>query len=213
VLRRIADDQFSIEVESPAVAQALARVLREAGGWSELVPGINSVVVQFDIATRDAEDVECELGELLLRDAPLLANSATVLEIPVLYGGDAGPDLDEVCALLGLSQDEFIALHTDGEHVVEMLGFTPGFAFIGGLDRRLNVPRRDAPRTLVPAGSIAVADSRTGLYALSSPGGWQLVGRTPEIYFDISASEPSMLDAGMRIRFRAITQTEFDAWN
>jgi len=213
VLRRIADDQFSIDVASPAAAQALAGVLRESGGWSELVPGINSVVVQFDIATRDVDDVERQLRKLLLIDAPLLEKSAAAVEIPVLYGGDAGPDLDEVCAQLGLTQDEFIALHTGGEHVVEMLGFTPGFAFIGGLDKRLNVPRRDAPRTAVPAGSVAVADSRTGLYALASPGGWQLVGRTPETYFDIASSEPSRLTAGTRIRFRAISQTEYDTWD
>ncbi len=212
MLRRVADDQFSIDVESPASAQALAAAILATDGWLDVVPGINSVVVQFDAAARAPGDVQHALADILDGVIPEIEPGSELLEIPVLYGGDAGPDLDSVCAELGLSTDEFIALHTKSVYVVDMLGFTPGFAFIGGLDNRLRVARRDTPRERVPAGSIGIADSRSGLYALASPGGWQIVGRTPQTCFDVNARQPSLLQAAMRVRFRAISQQEFDAW-
>jgi allophanate hydrolase subunit 1 len=106
---------------------------------------------------------------------------------------------------------EFIALHTGTEYRVDMTGFTPGFAFIGGLDGRLCVPRRKEPRQRVAAGSVGLADGRTGLYAMASPGGWTLVGRTPVAMFDAHADEPFLLAAGMRVRFHAVAADAFDA--
>ena len=108
-----------------------------------------------------------------------------------------------------MTTDEFIALHTGSEYTVEMLGFTPGFAFIGGLDERLRVPRRKEPRLRVDAGSVGIADGRTGLYAMASPGGWTLVGRTPLRLFDAKAEEPFALRAGTRIRFKPIEASEW----
>ena len=119
----------------------------------------------------------------------------------MVYGGDYGPDLDNLSRELGLTSDEFIALHSCGEYRVDMIGFTPGFAFIGGLDDRLRVPRRQQPRQRVEAGSIGIADGRTGIYSVASPGGWTLVGRTPSVLFDAKAAEPFRIRAGMRIRF------------
>ena len=139
---------------------------------------------------------------------PPLQASEDLLEIPVVYGGEFGPDFEDLCRQLGLSRDEFISLHTGIEYRVDMVGFTPGFAFIGGLDERLHAPRRKEPRQRVEAGSIGIADGRTGLYALASPGGWSLVGRTPAKLFDAEAMEPFMLRAGMRIRFHAISVVE-----
>ena len=149
---------------------------------------------QWTFATRSAETaVKAATVEFELPD--------TLVEIPVVYGGESGPDLDEVCEILQMSADEFIAMHTGAEHRVDLVGFTPGFVYVGGIGEKLNVPRRAEPRQRVPAGSIGVADGRTGLYALQSPGGWHLVGRTPKPLFDAGNDDPFPLQAGMRIRF------------
>lgn len=209
MLIRCADDLLSLSVDGPEYAQALAAHLRESGAWLDVVAGIDSVVVQFDAAALDADKAEHQIVESLAGGIPPLRESEDLLEIPVVYGGEYGPDLDELCCELGMSTDEFVALHTGGEYCVDMVGFTPGFAFVGGLDKRLNVPRRKEPRRRVEAGSIGIADGRTGMYALASPGGWTLVGRTPLKLFDARAPEPFSIRAGMRIRFTAISADEF----
>ena len=122
-----------------------------------------------------------------------------------------GADLGDICEQLDLSPEEFIRLHSGREYRIDMLGFTPGFAFIGGLDAALNVPRRREPRVRVESGSIGIAGGRTGIYTLSGPGGWPLVGRTPATLFDAKADEPFQLYAGMRVRFVPISHEEFDA--
>lgn len=209
MLIRCADDLLSLSVDGPEYAQALAAHLRESGAWLDVVAGIDSVVVQFDAAALDADKAGHQIVESLAGGIPPLRESEDLLEIPVVYGGEYGPDLDELCCELGMSTDEFVALHTGGEYCVDMVGFTPGFAFVGGLDKRLNVPRRKEPRRRVEAGSIGIADGRTGMYALASPGGWTLVGRTPLKLFDARAPEPFSIRAGMRIRFTAISADEF----
>lgn len=211
MLGRSADDLISIAVSKPEDAQALAAQLRRSGEWLEVVPGIDSVVVRFDAAKASGAEAESRVGEIIAGGIQPLATADVLVEIPVVYGGEYGPDLDELCAMLGLTQDEFIALHTGTEYRVDMTGFTPGFAFIGGLDGRLCVPRRKEPRQRVAAGSVGIADGRTGLYAMASPGGWTLVGRTPVAMFDAHADEPFLLAAGMRVRFHAVAADAFDA--
>lgn len=210
MLLRCGDDLFSVAVESPAEAQALAAQLREEGGWLEVVPGIASVVVRFDAAAMDGSDARAKIEAVLAAGVRAFERSDDLFEIPVVYGGDFGPDVDELCERLGLSAEELVDLHTRGEYRVDMLGFTPGFAFVGGLDDALRVPRRREPRQRVPAGSIGIADSRTGIYAMASPGGWSLIGRTPRRLFDPDADEPFVLKPGMRVRFRAIRADEFE---
>ena len=211
MLIRCADDLLSLSVDGPEDAQALAAHLRESGAWLDVVAGIASVVVHFDAAALNADKAEHQIVESLAGGISPLGESEDLLEIPVVYGGEYGPDLDELCRELGMSTDEFVALHTGGEYCVDMVGFTPGFAFVGGLDERLNVPRRKEPRRCVEAGSIGIADGRTGMYALASPGGWTLVGRTPLKLFDAHAPEPFPIRAGMRIRFTAISADEFSS--
>jgi inhibitor of KinA len=210
VLTRCGDELFSIPVESPADAQALAAHLRETGRWLEVVPGIDSVVVRFDGAVSNGSEAGAAAEAAIAAGIEALDRHTELVEIPVVYGGAFGPDLEELCAATGLSADEVIALHTGREYVVDMVGFTPGFAFIGGLDERLRVPRRKEPRQRVESGSVGVADGRTGLYALASPGGWTLIGKTPYTLFDPGAEQPFALAAGMRVRFRAISPDEFD---
>lgn len=209
MLTRCGDDLFSVATESPEDAQALAAQLRRSGKWLEVVPGIDSVIVQFDAARRDGDDVQHEILSVLERGIEPLPTTDELVEIPVVYGGEFGPDLDELSQATGLSPDAIVDLHTGAEYCVDMVGFTPGFAFIGGLDDRLRVPRRAEPRQQVAAGSVGIADGRTGLYAMASPGGWTLIGRTPYKLFDPGAEQPFALAPGTRIRFRSITAGEF----
>jgi len=205
-----ADDQLSMTAESPADAQALAAALRASGEWLDVVPGIDSVVVRFDAGAIDARDAQRRVTELLADGVPAIRDSQQLVEIPVVYGGTFGPDLVDVCTQLNLSTEDFIAMHTQRNYRVEMLGFTPGFAFVGGLDERLHVARRQQPRQRVAPGSIGIADAFTGLYTLSSPGGWTLVGRTPANLFRPRSEEPFVLQVGTRIRFVPIEVAEFD---
>lgn len=202
----VADDLIAINADSVAFAQHLASILRESGTWTEVVGGIDSVVVQFDAATTDPVEALATLDAQLARVPAVQITDAPVVEIPVIYGGEDGPDLDGICELLEMARDDFIALHCRDEYPVEMLGFTPGFAYIGGLDDRLDVPRRPYPRQQVPAGSIGIAGGRTGIYALPGPGGWPLIGRTPEPLFDAPAADPFRLQPGVRVRFRPLRE-------
>lgn len=204
MLTRCGDDLLAITVERPEQAQALAAQLRVEGDWVDVVPGIDSVVVRFDAVAMTAAEAERVIDAALATGIRPLDASGDLVEIPVIYGGECGPDLDDLSAATGLSTDEIVQLHTSREYRVDMVGFTPGFAFIGGLDERLRVPRRKEPRQRVPAGSVGIADERTGLYAMASPGGWTLIGRTPYALFDATAEQPFALAPGMRVRFRAI---------
>ena len=209
--RRCADDLWSIDVESPAEAEALAVELRRAGTWLDVVPGIDSIVVRFDPLAMSAHTAGELIDRVVSAGAPALPGDGDLHEIPVVYGGDCGPDLEELCKVTGLTREEFIALHTGSEYTVDMVGFTPGFAFIGGLDERLRIPRRAKPRARVEPGSVGIADGRTGLYAMASPGGWTIVGRTPCKLFDPRSDEPFLLRAGMRVRFMAIDSDPFES--
>ena len=203
------DDLISLSVEEPGEAQALAAYLRRDKVWAEVVAGIDSVVVQFDAARMDIATAERRLGDALGRGVPPLEARDALLEIPVVYGGEYGPDLEALCNDLGMTEDELVAMHTGTECSVDMIGFTPGFAFIGGLDERLDVARRKQPRQRVAAGSVGIADGRTGIYALPSPGGWTLIGRTPLPLFDPTADDPFRMRAGTRVRFVAVAADAF----
>ena len=210
MLTRCGDDLFTVITESPHDAQALASQLRDSGDWLEVIPGIDSVVLQFDAATYDGDDVRQTIESALAAGIEPLQISQSLVEIPVIYGGEYGPDLNALCEKIGLSADDVIALHTGREYTVDMIGFTPGFAFIGDLDERLRVPRRKEPRQRVEAGSVGIADERTGLYAMASPGGWTIIGRTPSRLFDPNAEQPFVLGAGTRVRFTAISADELN---
>lgn len=209
VLTRSGDDLFSVAVDSPADAQALAARLREAANWVEVIPGIASVVLRFDAASQSSDAMQQILEDVMASDVPALPISDRLVEIPVVYGGKYGPDLDAVSQAIGLPPAEIIAAHTAGEYRVDMLGFTPGFAFVGGLDDRFRIPRRDEPRQRVAAGSVGIADGRTGLYAMASPGGWNIIGRTPYPLFKPDDEDPFVLSAGVRVRFKAMAVEEF----
>jgi KipI family sensor histidine kinase inhibitor len=155
---------------------------------------MQSVVVRFDSALLSIDGARQQLHEHL-DSAPKNDTHAesALIEIPVCYGGEYGPDFDSICQMLTLTADELIEIHTETEYRIEMLGFTPGFAYVGGLSAELNVPRLAEPRQRVAAGSIGITDGLTGLYALAGPGGWPLVGRTPVPLFEAGSEQPFVL--------------------
>lgn len=195
------DDLISISVDGPRAAQSVARQLRAAANWIEVVAGIDTVVVRFDLAALDRETAGKLIKKASIAPFEEILPEVEHYEIPVAYGGDFGPELISICEYLQLSDAEFIELHTSREYEVDMIGFTPGFAYIGGLDPRLEVPRLQEPRVRVAAGSVGIAGGRTGLYALQGPGGWPLIGRTSFELFRPNAERVFTLQPGAMVRF------------
>jgi inhibitor of KinA len=190
---------------------------RPFAGLRECVPAFTTLTVYYDpwlLSEQSAQlpyERVCEILEQRLLDAPAATPAATLetIAIPVCYGGDLGPDLEAVARHTGLSPTEVIARHTAPTYLVHMIGFAPGFPYLGGLDARLATPRRAEPRPLVPAGAVGIAGAHTGIYSLPTPGGWQLIGRTPLHLFDPAAASPSLLHAGQQLRFVPIGEAEF----
>jgi KipI family sensor histidine kinase inhibitor len=165
-------------------------------GVVEVVPAARTVLVAFDPSRTNADAV----GEAVraTRPAGAARERGRLVEIPVVYDGE---DLDEVAELAGCSREEVARRHARREYVAAFCGFAPGFAYLDGLDERLHVPRRDSPRTRVPAGAVAVAGRWTAAYPRASPGGWRLIGRTDAPLWDVRRDPPALLAPGTRVRF------------
>lgn len=221
----LADDAWLVHVgdtiddRSNARAHALAAAIRcDAPPWLlDVVPAYASVGVFFDVR----RVAPTEVRDWLLRTSAALAGpaadeasggTARIVEIPVLYGGDAGPDLDGAAAELGISPDELLRRHVAPAYRVAMMGFAPGFPYLSGLDPTLALPRLATPRTQVQAGSVAIGGAQTGIYPRESPGGWRLLGRTPMSLFDPMRDPPCLLAPGDQVRFRAIDAGAFARW-
>ena len=195
-----------------AVAALNARVQAAViPGVGETVPAFASLMITYDPLVTDYETVAAALQKLAeAPDTGSTAETGKLVTIPVCYGGDFGPDLPFVAKHAGLTEQEVIALHAGRDYRIYMLGFLPGFPYLGGLDERLFTPRLPTPRTAIPAGAVGIGGEQTGLYPIASPGGWQLIGRTPLKLFDPAAGTLPYA-AGDRIRFTPITRAEFDA--
>jgi KipI family sensor histidine kinase inhibitor len=175
----------------------------------DLVPAYASVGVFFDPLLIEADAVSAFLRATLAAlpmGAARAGVAARTIEIPVVYGGEAGPDLENAGAELGMRPDDLARRHSAGEYTVAMIGFAPGFAYLLGLDPALALPRLATPRPSVPAGSVGIGGTQTGIYPRESPGGWRLIGRTPLTLFDPSRDEPALLAPGDRVRFVAVDQ-------
>jgi KipI family sensor histidine kinase inhibitor len=178
-------------------------------GVRDLVPTYRSLLVSYD----PLQTTFAALGERLsnlaarLDDTPPLA--PRVVEIPTAYGGTFGPDLPFVASHNGLTEDEVVAIHSGTDYLVYMMGFSPGFAYLGGMSERIAAPRLETPRTAIPAGSVGIAQLQTGIYPVESPGGWRLIGRTPVSLFDPSRNPPVVVDAGNLIRFVPIAPDDY----
>lgn len=179
-------------------------------GILELLPTYRSVLIQYDPMVIGTESLKAKLSKIAENLDSIAIPPAQVVELPVLYGGEMGPDLGFVAEHAGLTPEEVIKLHTEPEYLIYMLGFTPGFTYLGGLNEKIHTPRLAQPRVKIPGGSVGIAGSQTGVYPIDSPGGWQLIGRTPVKLYDPSRPEPILPRAGQYIKFRAIDQAEFD---
>jgi inhibitor of KinA len=189
-------------------------------GLREWVPAFTTLTVYYDLWLVSAngqlppyEQVAAQLQAMLpaAQAAHPTAEATATIEVPVCYGGEWGPDLAFVAQHCGMDSAEVIARHSAPNYLVHMIGFAPGFPYLGGLDAQLATPRRPQPRALVPAGAVGIAGPQTGIYSLSTPGGWQLIGRTPLRLFNPEWAVPSLLQAGQRLRFVPIKEAEFRA--
>ena len=202
----------SIDRDANIRLQSLRHVLdaKKIPGVREFVPTYRSLSIHHDpilLARGTLERVvDKALGEL----GGSAESRKRILVMPVVYGGEYGPDMENVCKHTGFSEEEVVRRHTGKDCYCFMIGFTPGFPYLGGMDESLETPRLANPRTLIPAGSVGIAGKQTGAYSIDSPGGWQLIGRTPLRLFDPANTEnPTLVDAGDWVRFQAIGEAEF----
>lgn len=211
LLAELPDSARALELASRLTADPLPDM-------RAIVPGLASVLVELDPLASEADhaDAERQLAERATRlgleagERPHVAG-ARVREIPVAYGGEHGPDLEEVARLSGLSADDVVGRHTAADLRVAFLGFAPGFAYIMGLPPELDVPRLATPRTATPAGSVALAAGMTGIYPAQLPGGWRVIGRTPITLFDPERDPPAYLAPADVVRFVAMPSARFES--
>ena len=208
----LGDDAFGVTLASKDRRNALVRHLQTSGQWREVIPGAAGLSVQFDPLSLSPDEAMLALKTALDAKIESAEVTADLLVIPVCYGPEYGIDMAHISALTGLATQEIIARHIGQTHHVDMIGFTPGFAYLEGGDPALDVSRLETPRTYLAAGSIGLAGGLCGLYALPGPGGWPIVGRTPLALFDTSNEDPFRLRVGLSVRFEAISEADFKAW-
>lgn len=190
-------------------AEALKQQLQQR--VVDLVPSYTSLLIRYDLLQDDLASLIHDIGTILA-DLPPSGSSNTeaqVVEIPVFYHPSVGPDLEAIASRAGLSVAEVIERHSARLYNVYAIGFAPGFAYLGEVPAELATPRLDTPRARVPAGTLGIADTQTAIYPLESPGGWNLIGRTPIRLFDPERAQPALLTAGQQVRFRPVSQTEY----
>lgn len=215
---RLGEETWLVEYEPRLDAAVNARVhqlaaaVTRAGlaGVRDVVPAMASVAVHVDGDRADEGALEALLSQLIAAPADLSPHG-TSHELPVCYEAPFALDLEDVARRCHCEVRDVIEWHTAGEYRVFMIGFLPGFPYLGVLDRRLRLPRRDEPRALVPRGSVAIAGAQTGVYPADSPGGWHVIGRTPVPLFDASDDPPGRMSAGDRVRFVSISADRFEA--
>jgi KipI family sensor histidine kinase inhibitor len=179
-------------------------------GLIDLIPTYRSLLIQYDPLKLSFETLKQRVFSFVGLPEGRADIGGRKMEIPVCYGKEFGPDLEEVASLHQMTVDEVISLHTASTYQVYLIGFTPGFPYMGGLDERLFTPRKTTPRESVPAGTVGIAGQQTGIYPLESPGGWQLIGRTPVRIFDLTKADPFYLRPGDQVTFKAISEQEFE---
>lgn len=203
------------QVIDPKINRQIRQIIEQIkdlqlDGIIELVPTYCALLVQYDAMVYSYSDI-CRILEPTLQES--VTDSAnelvTIVEIPTVYGGEFGPDLGFVASHNHLSEAEVVSIHSGTDYLVYMLGFIPGFTYLGGMDPRIATPRLSSPRTLIPAGSVGIAGEQTGTYPSDSPGGWQIIGRTPVTMYDMSKKQAALLQAGDYVRYVFIDENEF----
>jgi KipI family sensor histidine kinase inhibitor len=180
-----------------------------SAGIEAVIPAYRNLAILYDPLVTSPDQLKTILENLDHRLQEIRIPEPHTVEIPVCYGGEFGPDIGIVAEHNRLYAEEVIAIHSATVYPIYMIGFAPGFCYLGGLDRRLHTPRRKTPRTLLPAGSVGIAEAQTGMYPQDSPGGWQIIGRTPLRLFAPERKNPFLYESGDRIRFVPISEEEF----
>jgi len=206
------DERIDPDVNARTIACADAIEAAGVAGVRDVVPTYRSVAVYFDPLHTDGDALTACLEREAATSAKAAGSAGTPVRIPVCYGGELGPDLAGVASFAGLPETDVVAVHAGATYRVFMLGFVPGFAYLGIVDPRIAMPRRATPRVRVPAGSVGIAGAQTGVYSGVTPGGWQLIGRTPVKPFDPARDEPFLMKAGDTVQFYPIERAEFDRW-
>jgi KipI family sensor histidine kinase inhibitor len=178
-------------------------------GVVDLIPAFCSLLINYDPRVISYDEIRERVQGIIKLDARAGAQRKRIYEIPVCYGGEYGPDIANIAAHAGLTEEEVIRIHSSRDYLIYMLGFLPGFCYLGGLDERIHTPRLANPRLKINAGSVGIGGSQTGIYPLDSPGGWQLMGMTPVKTYDPQRETPILVEAGDYIRFVPIDEAEF----
>ncbi|MBW2039574.1 MAG: 5-oxoprolinase subunit PxpB [Deltaproteobacteria bacterium] len=205
-------DEISPEVNRRVRELVLTLEENPLEGLVEIVPTYRSLLIIYDPLKIGLAALQHRIEEFQKKIEGIPIPEPKTVDIPVVYGGEYGPDLEWVSQYHKISREEIIRLHSGSTYQVYMIGFTPGFPYMGELPQRLATPRRETPRTVIPAGSVAIAQRQTGIYPVESPGGWQIIGRTPLKLFDSTQSPPTLLEMGDRVRFSPIEDEEFEHW-
>ena len=183
----------------------------ETVGVVEVVPTYRSLLIYYDPEEVTASGLEDAIRQLEVGLEEHTTQDSNVVQVPTLYGGEHGPDLEFVACHAGLSADEVVSIHSGADYLVYMMGFSPGFAYLGGMSETLATPRLATPRPVIPAGSVGIAEGQTGVYPVASPGGWRLIGQTPLRMFDPHRGQPTLLSAGDSVRFVPVDAAEFES--
>ena len=199
-------------INALAIALAEAVQAAEVAGVRDVVPTYRSVAIHFDPLRTDIDALTGQIDRAVATAGSSPVTSRSPIRIPVCYGSEFGPDLPAVAAYAGCSEQAVVLAHTETTYRVFMLGFVPGFAYLGIVDQRIAMPRHAVPRVRVPARSVAIAGVQTGIYPSETPGGWQLIGRTPLPPFDPDRPEPFLMKAGDAVQFYAIERAAYDRW-
>jgi KipI family sensor histidine kinase inhibitor len=202
-------NEISEEINKKIRVAAALIENREISGISEVVPTYRSLMIHYDPLIIEYEELISILKWIEENIKNVELYSPEIIEIPVLYGGQYGPDIENVAMHNKLTVEEVIKIHTSAEYLIYMLGFTPGFPYLGGMDKRIATPRLHSPRTKIPAGSVGIAGEQTGIYPVQSPGGWQLIGSTPIELFNPDIENPILLKSGNYIVFKSIDEEEY----
>lgn len=205
--------QFGNEI-SPEINQrikATVQLMREQHieGVLDVIPAFCSLLINYDPRVISYSEITKRMRKLLKVEMKAEDEKKKVFEIPVCYGGKYGPDLAYIAEHAGMTEEEVIALHSSKDYLIYMLGFLPGFCYLGGLDERLHTPRLATPRIKIDAGSVGIGGSQTGIYPMDSPGGWQLMGMTPVKTYDPEREVPILVEAGDYIRFVPVDEEEY----
>ncbi|MGN0545338.1 MAG: 5-oxoprolinase subunit PxpB [Acutalibacteraceae bacterium] len=202
---RTIDPEINKKIRS--LSDSLSR--KPIRGVTECIPTFRSLLVCYDPLQTGGEALIKKLKKRIDKLDSAAGASKRVFKIPVCYGGEFGEDIAFVASHAGLTEQEVIDIHTSRDYLIFMLGFLPGFAYLGDMDKRLHTPRLSNPRTSIPAGSVGIGGEQTGIYPLASPGGWQLIGRTPVRPYDPEAEQPILYSAGDYIRFFSVDEQEY----